>query len=85
MEVSFRLRRILRMRGWAVALVFLCTLYTINSQSCTSKKYPVGLGGTSGEISFTAVDFDDAGTHVVMGGWCEDSGLCQSSDTQPII
>ena len=80
-----QIRQIVRHRISTVALVFLCMLYTINSQSCTSKKYPVGLGGTSGEISFTAVDFNDAGTHVVMGGWCKDSGLCQSSNTRPII
>jgi hypothetical protein len=68
-----QIRQIVRPKISTVALV------------CISKKYPLGLGGTSGEIAFKAVDFDDTGTHVVVGGWCKDSGLCLSSNAQPII
>jgi hypothetical protein len=85
MVVSFRLSQRVSSRGCIILLVFMCLLGTIISQVCTTKMYPVGLGGSSGEIAFTAVDFDDTGTHVVVGGWCKDSGLCQSSNSQPII
>ena len=85
MVVSLQFSQTVGPRGCIILLVFMCLLGTLSSQVCISKKYPVGLGGSSGEIAFTAVDFDDTGTHVVVGGWCKDSGLCLSSNAQPII